>query len=360
MRSGSTASSMPQVTASVRHLDLPEMPFFGLGNDSSRHDRSLFEMTSTEVPLLADFPLGAGLTLSGLLNTLFAASDPSSTFTSRFSQATAPGIKASTTHMVPGLAVSYRSPDVLYGFYGDGHVSYEAFQTLSGGSFTFDRVKARMAVHYGIEDQPFAQASFPYLRALLGSSRFNIEANLVISEPRSGNNAVPFYLQPTLGGGDINDENWLRSYRNYRFRAPNTVAYGVSYERRLIDPFGFSVFGQWGKVAEGVGDLDFNHLKYSVGVGLTLRLGGRALIEFSVAWGGNEGTQTYATGNRTTRSDSARARPAPSVFGACSSAPFTPSREGSRQAPMGSPAWSGARRIRPPWPGGGRWHVRIR
>jgi hypothetical protein len=288
---------MPQVTAAVRHFELPKMPFFGLGNESSRHDRSLFELTETELPLLADFPLWQGLTVSGQLNTLFAASDPSSTFTSRFSQATAPGIRASTTHMVPGLAVSYRSPDVLYGFYGDGRVSYEAFQALSGGSFTFDRVKARTVLHYGIEDLPFAQASFPYLRSLLGSSRFSLEANLVISEPRSGNNAVPFYLQPTLGGGDINDENWLRSYRNYRFRAPNTVAYGVSYERRLIDPLGFSVFGQWGKVAEDVGDLDFNHLKYSVGVGLTFRLGGRALIEFSVAWGGNEGTQTYATGN---------------------------------------------------------------
>jgi hypothetical protein len=288
---------MPQLTASVRHLDLTEMPFFGLGNDSSRHDRSLFEMTSTEVPLLADFPLGAGLTLSGQLNTLFAASDPSSTFTSRFSQATAPGIKANTTHMVPGLAVSYRSPDVLYGFSGDARVSYEAFQTLSGGSFTFDRVKARMAVHYGIEDLPWAQASFPYLRSILGSSSFTIEANLVISEPRSGSQAVPFYLQPTLGGGDINDENWLRSYRNYRFRAPNTVAYGVRYDRRLIDPIGIFVFGQWGKVGETVGELDFDHMKYSVGGGLTFRLGGKALLEFSWAWGGDEGSQTYATGN---------------------------------------------------------------
>ena len=288
---------MPQVTVAVRHLDLPKMPFFGLGNDSSRDDRSLFEMTSTEVPLVADFPLGAGLTLSGQLNTLFAASDPSSTFTSRFSQATAPGIKASTTHMVPGLAVSYRSPDVLYGFSGDGRVSYEAYQTLSGGSFTFDRVKARMAVHYGIEDQPFVQASFPYLRSLLGSSRFTIEASLVISEPRSGNNAVPFYLQPTLGGGDISNENWLASYRNYRFRAPNTVAYGVRYDRRLIDPFGFFVFGQWGKVAQDAGDLDFDHMKYSVGGGLTFRLGGKPLIEFTFAWGGDEGSQTYTTGN---------------------------------------------------------------
>ena len=30
---------MPQVTVAVRHFDLPKMPFFGLGNESSRDDR---------------------------------------------------------------------------------------------------------------------------------------------------------------------------------------------------------------------------------------------------------------------------------------------------------------------------------
>jgi hypothetical protein len=192
--------------------------------------------------------------------------------------------------------VTYRSPDVLYGFSGEGRLSYEAYQTMAGGSFSFDRVEARVAVHYGIEDLPFSQGSFPYLRSLLGSSRFSAVANLVISQPRSGN-AVPFYLQPTLGGGDIHNENWLAGYMNYRFRAPNTVAYGLSYERRLIDPFGFSVFAQWGKVGEDVGDLTFTHLKHSIGVGLTMRLGGKSIIEFSIAWGGGEGTQVFTTGN---------------------------------------------------------------
>jgi hypothetical protein len=134
------------------------------------------------------------------------------------------------------------------------------------------------------------------LRSILGSSRFNAEANLVISDARS-RNAVPFYLQPTLGGGDIHNENWLRSYTNYRFTAPNTVAYGLSYERRLIDPFGFSIFAQWGKVALDTGDLGFDHLKHSIGVGFSLRLGGRAVVELSIAWGGGEGNHTYVTGN---------------------------------------------------------------
>jgi hypothetical protein len=287
---------MPQVTVAVRHLDLPTLPFFGLGNQSSLDDRSLFELTATELPILVDFPVGYGVTFSTQVNALFAASDPSQAFTNRFSESTAPGIRARTTHLVPGLAVTYRSPDVLYGLYGEGRLSYEAYQTMAGGSFSFDRVEARVAAHYGIEDLPFALGTFPYLRSLLGSSRFTVEANLVISQPRS-HNAVPFYLQPTLGGGDIHNENWLSGYTNYRFRAPNTVAYGLSYERRLIDPFGFSIFAQWGKVGQDVGELDFTRLKHSIGMGLTMRLGGKSVVEFSLAWGGGEGTQAFATGN---------------------------------------------------------------
>src|SRR4030095_14912473 len=106
---------------------------------------------------------------------------------------------------------------------------------MAGGSCSFDRVEARVAAHYGIEDLPFAQGTFPYLRSLLGSSRFTVEPTRAIRQPRSPN-AVPFYLQPTLGGGDIHNENWLSGYTNYRFRAPNTVAYGLSYESRIIDP----------------------------------------------------------------------------------------------------------------------------
>jgi hypothetical protein len=287
---------MPQITVALKHFDLPEMPFFGLGNDTSRSDRSLFELTETLLPILVDFPVAYGLTLSAQFTTLHAASDPSRAFVSRFSESSAPGLRARTTHVVPGLIATYRSPDQLYGFSGDARVSYEAYEAVDGGPFSFDRFEARAAVHYGVEDQLFAQATFPYLRSLLGSSRFTAEANLVISDPRA-HNSVPFYLQPTLGGGDIHNENWLSSYRNYRFRAPSTVAYGLSYERRLIDPLGISVFAQWGKVGLNSDDLDFDRLKHSVGFAITLRLGGRSVAEFSFAWGGGEGTRFYATGN---------------------------------------------------------------
>jgi len=287
---------MPQITVAAKHFDLPALPFFGLGNETSLNDEAFYRLTETQLPIQVDFPVIAGLTVSALLTGLYTTSDPSQLFLAKFSAASAPGIRSKTTYVVPGLSVSYTSPDVLYGFSGEGRASYEAYQTVDGGKFTFDRVGARMALHYGIEDQSWSQATFPYLRSLLGSSRFTADANLVISEPRS-RNAVPFYLQPTIGGGDIHNENWLRSYTSYRFTGPNTVAYGLTYERRLIDPFGFSVFGEWGKVGANAGDLDFGNLKYSVGVGFSLRLGGRAVVEFSIAWGGGEGYHTFAQGN---------------------------------------------------------------
>jgi hypothetical protein len=287
---------MPQLTVAIKHFDLPRIPFFGLGNQTSRSDRALYELTETVAPILLDFPVAYGLTLSTQLTVLSAGSDPSRAFVSRFSESSAPGLRASTTHIVPGLIATYRSPDVLYGLSADARVSYEAYEALAGGPFSFDRFEARAAVHYGVEDQPFALGTFPYLRSLLGSSRFSAEANLVVSDPRA-HNRVPFYLQPTLGGGDIHNENWLSAYTNYRFTAPSTVAYGVTYERRLIDPFGIFVFGQWGKVGLNVGDLDFDRMKRSIGFGIALRLGGRSVAEVSFAWGGGEGTHVYSTGN---------------------------------------------------------------
>jgi putative ABC transport system substrate-binding protein len=43
------------------------------------------------------------------------------------------GIRSRTTYIVPGLSANYRSPDVLYGFSGEGRASYEAYEAVDGG-----------------------------------------------------------------------------------------------------------------------------------------------------------------------------------------------------------------------------------
>jgi hypothetical protein len=75
----------------------------------------------------------SGLTSSAQAAALYTQSDPSQLFISRFAGSSIPGIRSRTTYIVPGLSPNYRSPDVLYGFSGEGRASYEAYEAVDGG-----------------------------------------------------------------------------------------------------------------------------------------------------------------------------------------------------------------------------------
>jgi hypothetical protein len=62
---------------------------------------------------------------------------------------------------------------------------------------------------------------------------------------------VPFYLQPTLGSTDIDNLDILRSYRDYRFRAPNALAFQAEYTHWIVDPLGMLFFYDVGKSGSG-------------------------------------------------------------------------------------------------------------
>jgi phospholipase C len=47
-------------------------------------------------------------------------------------------------------------------------------------------------------------------------------------------NVIPFYMQPTLGGSDIDSVVGLRGFDNYRFRAPDAMFLQAEYDH----PFG--------------------------------------------------------------------------------------------------------------------------
>ena len=134
---------------------------------------------------------------------------------------------------------------------------------------------------------------------------------LLISESfvPSGN-VVPFYYQPTLGGSDINGNQWLGSYRDYRFRAPNLMVARASFEHSIWGPFGFTVLVDEGQVALQPGELGFSHLAHSYATGLTLRAGGFPMVSLLFAWGGHESTHTLTSMDPSLLGGSAR----PSLF----------------------------------------------
>ena len=274
-----------QLTFTTKHFDLPRLPFFGLGNGSALANRAFYGLTETEISANLDVPVPLGFTLSGELNGLWFAPDPSTRFDTVYNETSAPGRHAQTTYIRPRLSAAWKYPrdEALYGFSTSASVAYAFYETLGGGAFSFGRLDTRWNVSVGLDrEQRFGTIHFA--------------SRLVLSDPHAGNR-VPFYLQPTLGGADIHDENLLRSYRNYRFRDPNLVAYEISYERKIVDPLGIRVFAELGKVGREPSNLGFERLKSSVGVSATFRLGGATVFEISFAWGGGEGVQVYATGN---------------------------------------------------------------
>jgi hypothetical protein len=111
---------------------------------------------------------------------------------------------------------------------------------------------------------------------------FSVRFLTIASTARAGS-AVPFYLQPTLGGSDINGNTLLGSFEDYRFRAPNALALQATFEHSLWEPLGFILMAEHGKAALDRADL-FKNAVHSYAAGLTLRAGGFPQISFLFSW----------------------------------------------------------------------------
>jgi len=98
---------------------------------------------------------------------------------------------------------------------------------------------------------------------------------------------VPFYFQPTLGGSDINGNNLLGSFQDYRFRAPNLLLLRESFEHSLWGPIAFDFMADQGKVALTRGNVNFDNLEHSFAAGFTIQAGGLPQVYFLFAWGSN-------------------------------------------------------------------------
>lgn len=101
---------------------------------------------------------------------------------------------------------------------------------------------------------------------------------LVASDTDEGQ-AVPFYLQPSLGG-----HNTLRSYADYRFHDRNLLVVNVETRVAIMTHVDAAVFVDAGNVGSRVGDLDLR--KRSYGGGLRLHSRQQTFARLDVAHGG--------------------------------------------------------------------------
>jgi hypothetical protein len=323
---------------------LNSVGFFGLGADSTEAGRSFFGIREVIVGTNAVKPVLAGwnVSLVGEVNGRSVDIRPSPGHNSPsieglYTDATAPGLSTQPGFVQLGESIRMRPilfSDLLHLNYqasyqqyfapGDSRFSFQRFTLDLGHDFalyrkttrfnlprdgngpdecSIDRVRSVSACSLRKNQQvaDCEQANGKgssecraISRDLQGSFGFRF---LLSTSFTPGQNVVPFYFQPTLGGGDINSNATLASYQDYRFRAPNVLLVRENFEHSLYGPLGFALAADEGKVALERGDFGSNPWLHSFSAGLTLRAGGFPQVYLLFSWGGKEGTHLIANMN---------------------------------------------------------------
>jgi hypothetical protein len=312
--------------------------FYGLGPNTTPAARADFGLTenvtgvSLILPVRAWWLDPAGISLLGELNGRFPSErgsygDTSPSIEQIYNNTTAPGLSTNSNYFQAGegirlqptiplkqLGVEKLSLDYLAQFqqFVAGGNSYESFRRFNADLnhtlvlYTKDVGKPE-ASRPPIPGAPIVP-SISSTRDVTGS----ITARLFIQESiANSGHIVPFYLQPTIGGSDLNGQAMLSSYPDYRFRAPNLLLVHGAYEQSLGKfPVGLFLGVDEAKVALRRDDIVFDHLRHSYSAGFTLHAGGLPAVYVLFCWGGNEGSHVIGSINSALLGNSVR----PSLF----------------------------------------------
>jgi hypothetical protein len=316
----------------AQSISLNQLFFYGLGPNSLQTNASVFGMTETIAGANAIVPVLHSLNASllGEINGRFIGlrgnhSESTPSIETIFTEATVPGL--ATQPPFAQLGEGVRLEPALFNDHLqiDYLAQFQQYFAPSNSRYSFRRTTFDLdhtiplyhnAASYGPKpingpDECAASLGATKCSAIQRNREGSVQLRLLITESiASAGSVVPFYLQPTMGGSDINGNPWLSSYNDYRFRAPNVLLLREAFEHSIWGPIGFAFSADQGKVSLTRNDLDFNDLAHSFSVGLTLRAGGLPALSLAFAWGGPEGTHTVSTVNTSLLGGSTR----PSLF----------------------------------------------
>jgi hypothetical protein len=301
-------------------ISLPTLAFYGIGSDTPVEDKTVYGMRETifggdaAIPLSAvAAPLRLSLMLEAngrLFDVREDASDDAPPIGTRFTEVTAPGLTTEPSFAQFGEGVRVR-PSLFNDRLQLGYsFVFQQFATsASSGSFqrwTVDLNHEIPLYHTGGGPAQRDERNTPNECSVSQSvhgcpsvtrDRWgSVNVRAFVSKSQVGDeDAVPFYLQHTLGGSDIDGQRALASYDDYRFRGPHVMLFQERLEHALWGPLGASLLFEQGTVSAQHEELSFGNLRHSIGVGATLRAGGFPAVTASWHTGGPEGNHFIFT-----------------------------------------------------------------
>jgi len=256
---GHLAGDRLTVGAHGSYQDLRQVAYFGVGDDTSVGDASAYRIKNTDVAGYATWRLTPRVSLQGRLGwvgnlRLLDADGPALSLPSTFQLfdgASTPGLNSlpSFVHADSALVVDmtdHPGHPTSGGFY---RASIAGYADRNGGVDSFRRYDVEAAQYIPLLTPKWILAAHSWA---------------VFSDVPSGGE-LPFYLMPTLGGG-----NTLRGYTNYRFRDRDLLLFNLESRWSLLTHVDFAVFADAGKVAARADDLGLHDLKHSYGIGFRL------------------------------------------------------------------------------------------
>jgi hypothetical protein len=303
----------------VLHEDLRSMDFFGLGPAAGSSPKFNFGERETTAGISASLPLVEWMrivaTIEGLDPRIAPSADPTSV-RQNFTEATLPGLTTQPLFMhYDNLVEFHKLPEPPY----DAIVTagYSFYQALDSTRYSFGQFhlagQATKKLHHNIEHAPgsFASHFCPKTAKKAWTcdyGEFTFLGGTVLSRTGSGQ-AEPFYYQPTLGGQNIEGNETLRAYPNYRFRAPDTLLFQAEYshdfgihfeykhkkdqwnETHRVDWHAFAayMFYDAGTVGFTTADLGLDRMRQDAGVGLKVKLAGTVAFHTYLAMGASGG-----------------------------------------------------------------------
>jgi hypothetical protein len=262
--------------ATVVYKRLAHLTFFGLGPDTPEIPYD-FAADEASVTFTKDKIITSWLRLRGEVGydqwRISASNDPSSV-KANFTDATAPGITSQPRYLKYGLTARFHTEpvnDLLT-------VTEHFFEDISGQGASF--FESDLVVQKNI-----------YLDEDKGLKNGTLSLRLQINLLAAIHGAIPFYLQRSIGGADIDGQETLRGFQDYRFRGTNDAVVQIEYDHVLLKDYlhGFLLFDAGQVAPSGAELLRFDSLRHDVGAGLSLFLAGDSWLRAYVAFGGGEG-----------------------------------------------------------------------
>jgi len=289
----------------TRNRSMPTMPFYGLGPNTNVHSSVKFSQrdTSAGIEITTPFPgvswLSAGGRVEGLWPNIGGVTGANVvSIEQQYTEQTAPGLSSQPPLVHEQIFLNPHT-SFLKRFELDYKVFYNFYQDTSTGHYSFRRLQAKAEHRFYPEKRKHG--------GVIRQNYFSVLWRYSVSDASAGN-AVPFYLQETIGGSDIDSQQSLPAFRDYRFRGPDLMTVRAEYDRKLCEEcapckdgiirtvcshLGLVLAYDAGKVALRKSDLDFSGMHQSFGGGIAIYLGKDVIFRMAVALGGGEGVHPY-------------------------------------------------------------------